>query len=272
MATIKFIEDRISGKQKEIEKLNKKIERIRKAEATGWTVNPYYYHESDLKYALRDLQNAETALADWQAKLAAEKEKESSRSVPAILEFLEGWKRRCFDFYNEGLQAAFAEKAAVADLGRRVSSLHWGSPEYEKANAEYQARHKAYYEKLHGYMRKLTKEEKAANPRYRYTSEVKVREGEWEYIQHYFRSTYEESIERLQSDLTEEANRKYDFIIERTNAIVGQITDASALTVGAKGDLNGYIKGTKGTAKVQTIGAGGYNIQCFHFRTLINRA
>ena len=77
---------------------------------------------------------------------------------------------------------------------------------------------------------------------------------------------------KLEKDLDEEANRKYDFIIERTNAIVGEITDASDLEVGAKQDLNGYITGTRGRAKVQTIGAGGYNIQCFHFRTLINEA
>ena len=80
----------------------------------------------------------------------------------------------------------------------------------------------------------------------------------------------EEALNKLEKDMTQEWNRKYDFIIERTNEIVGQITDASNLNVGAKGDLNGYIIGTKGTAKVQTIGAGGYNIQCFHFRTLIN--
>ena len=80
----------------------------------------------------------------------------------------------------------------------------------------------------------------------------------------------EEAMNKLEKDLTKEWNRKYDFIIERTNEIVGKITDASNLKVGAKGDLNGYIIGTKGTAKVQTIGAGGYNIQCFHFRTLIN--
>lgn len=77
---------------------------------------------------------------------------------------------------------------------------------------------------------------------------------------------------RLKKDLDEEANRKYDFIIERTNAIVGKITDAGMLKIGAKGDLNGYIKGEKATAKVQTIGAGGYNIQCYHFRTLIHKA
>lgn len=77
-------------------------------------------------------------------------------------------------------------------------------------------------------------------------------------------------MQQLEKDLNEEANRKYDFIIERTNAIAGEITDASGLSIGSKQDLNGFIVGTRGTAKVQTIGAGGYNIQCFHFRTLIN--
>ena len=51
---------------------------------------------------------------------------------------------------------------------------------------------------------------------------------------------------------------------------VGTITDASALYIGPEGDINGYIVGTEGEAKIQTIGAGGYNIQCFHFRTLIH--
>lgn len=35
--------------------------------------------------------------------------------------------------------------------------------------------------------------------------------------------------------------------------------------------LNGYIKGNAGTAKLNTIGAGWYNIQRFHFRTLITK-
>ena len=48
------------------------------------------------------------------------------------------------------------------------------------------------------------------------------------------------------------------------------ITDAAALYIGPEGDINGIIVGTEGKAKIQTIGAGGYNIQCFHFRTLIH--
>ena len=47
-------------------------------------------------------------------------------------------------------------------------------------------------------------------------------------------------------------------IIERTNKIVGEITDAAGLTITA-GELNGVIIGTKGKARVKTIGCGGYN-------------
>jgi hypothetical protein len=74
----------------------------------------------------------------------------------------------------------------------------------------------------------------------------------------------------MQNDLKEEYNRKYDYIIEKTNEIVGTITDASYLSVDANGNLNGYIIGDRGKANVNTIGAGGYNIQCYHFRTLIH--
>ena len=83
-----------------------------------------------------------------------------------------------------------------------------------------------------------------------------MRDGEWEHLAEYSHGTYDEAAAKLRKDLEQEAARKYDFIIERTVSITGEITDASALTVGAKGDLNGYIEGKdgnildpKGTAK-----------------------
>lgn len=62
---------------------------------------------------------------------------------------------------------------------------------------------------------------------------------------------------------------KYIDLVEKVKAICGTITDASFLRMGEKGELNGYIEGESGRAKVQTFGAGGYNIQRFHYRTKV---
>jgi len=269
MASIEFIQKRIDGKQKEITKLEKKLERIHKAEASGWEVNPYYYSESDLRWALKDLESAKEALAKYESDLKVANEKAASRNVPAILEFLEGWKQRCLEFYSEGLNAFYEEKQKVYELGRAYELLGWRAQEREEAKERFNAASAAFRAKRVGYFEHWEEERNGR----KYSGERKVRAGEYEYLDPYSRErTLEEAVARLKKDLDEEANRKYDFIIERTNAIVGKITDASGLEVGAKHDLNGYIVGEKGTAKVQTIGAGGYNIQCFHFRTLINKA
>lgn len=268
MATLEFIQKRIAGKERELDKLTKKLSRIEDAKASGWEKNPYYYSERDLRITNNEIEECKASLAKYQADLQTATEKANSRNVGAILEFLDGWKKRCMDFYGAGLREAFDQKAEVQELGRKSQLLRWGTPEYEAATAEYKARHKEYFERLNGKRERRTEERNGR----KHTFDVKVEDGDLEYVKSLMRGSYEESIERLQADLDAEADRKYDFIIERTNSIVGKITDASGLKVGAKGDLNGYIIGEKGRAKVQTIGAGGYNIQCFHFRTLINAA
>ena len=269
MASIEYITKRIEGKEKEIAKLQKKLERIEKAEATGWEVNPYYYDERDKRYTIKDLAEAQKALEAYRDELAKATEKASSSNVPAILEFLELWKARMSKFYGNGLKAYYEEAEKVHQLGRSVDDGKWGTPEYEAAKSAYEAAYEAFRNKKVGYFEEW---EEVRNGR-KYRGSTKIMDGEYEYLFPYASErTLEDAMKRLQKDLDQEADRKYDFIIERTNAIVGKITDASALKVGAKGDLNGYINGERGTAKVQTIGAGGYNIQCFHFRTLINKA
>lgn len=254
MASIEFITKRIEGKEKELDKLNKKMERIRKAEATNWEVNPYYYSEYDIRVTTRDIEDAQKALDKYKAQLVTETEKSNSRNVEVILTFLENWKARVRWHYTAGLTEYYEEKEAVRQA--------YGTPEYAELR-------KAFSTKCHGVFKEQTDKNPFTGKMETY--KVKVEDGEYEYLKAYtVERTLEEATARLEKDLVQEANRKYDFIIERTNKIVGTITDASNLVIGSKEDLNGYIIGDRGVAKVQTIGAGGYAVQCFHFRTLIN--
>lgn len=252
MATIEFITKRVEGKEKELTKLRNKLARIEKAEATNWEVNPYYYSENDKRWTLKDIENAEAALAKYRDELEKATEKANSRNVTAIIEFLNGWKTRVRAYYV----ASFEQyKIAKADWDRKVDeysekrrNMSALSPEWKAAYAEYTEAATAFQTEWLFLTPYITRELNAAK-----TERVLVMD-----------------TAKLDKDLNDDANAMYDDIIERTNKVTGKITDATALKVGAKGELNGYIVGERGTAKVQTIGAGGYNVQRFHFRTLIH--
>lgn len=272
MASVEFIQKRIDGKEKELAKLTKKLERIRKVEAQNWEdPNPYMYSDYDLRITLKDIEDVQKALEGYKAQMVAETEKANSRNVPAIVEFLNNWKVRMYNFYKSsenGLITYFNEKEALHDLYGKINGWSYSLETASAEQVAYENARKAFRNKCRGYFEKQAYTNRWGKPDHK---EVKTRDGEYEWLAHYtVEGTLEGALERLEKELTQEWNRKYDFIIERTNKIVGTITDASNLKVGMKGDLNGYIIGTKGVAKVQTIGAGGYNIQCFHFRTLID--
>lgn len=62
------------------------------------------------------------------------------------------------------------------------------------------------------------------------------------------------------------------FIIDlynRVKAITGEVTDWKNIYYGGKA-LNGLVYGKRGIAKVETIQAGGYNIQRLHLRVLVH--
>ena len=56
-------------------------------------------------------------------------------------------------------------------------------------------------------------------------------------------------------------------LIYRTEKKVGQITNWHLYF--ATDSLNGWVEGTKGNANIETITAGGWNIQCLHTRVLV---
>lgn len=270
MATVEFLEKRVAGKEKEIATLQKKLDRIYKAQASNWENNPYWYNESDIGRTLKEIEIAQNALTDYQAQLAAQVEKDNSRDVQVILDFLQEWKDRVFDLYGEGLQKMFGEIEHIRKLYFDLHNMdrRYGSDEYKQLKAEIDDLNEELKSKQKGVFEDIPKD----SPSYRrfYNEKRKVATGEYEWLKDYFGyHSLSDALAALKTLLDREADAKYDDIIERTNKIVGQITDASQLEIGMKGDLNGYITGTRGKASVQTIGAGGYNIQVYHFRTLI---
>jgi len=67
-----------------------------------------------------------------------------------------------------------------------------------------------------------------------------------------------------------ERESKETALISKVEKKSGKIIDASGLRVSnLNGQINGLIKGELKTVKVETIDAGGYNIQCYHFRVLV---
>lgn len=277
MASIEFITKRIESAEKNIGKLEAKLTRIRKVEAQNWEdPNPYGYGEHDLKWCLKDLEAARQSLKKYQDELQVLTEKANSRNVKPILDFLEDWKTRVHDYYMSALTEYFTARDTLKELQKKEASFRWGTPEQQAARAELEK----FQEEFHENARGRYEEQEVTEYRYSYKEhknilckvkkQVKVQDGKWEYANPYFFKTLAEAEARLIKDLAAEADAKYDDIIGRTNAVVGEITDASFLRCNEKGNLDGIIVGTRGKASVETIGAGGYNIQCYHFRTLIH--
>jgi hypothetical protein len=82
------------------------------------------------------------------------------------------------------------------------------------------------------------------------------------------REYYRKTDEEFRKIEEREADRWLLDLYNRVKAITGEVTDCSHLYWGGK-CLDGYVVGKDGRAVVDTIGAGGYNIQRFHLRVLV---
>ena len=267
-AKIEKKQNTIEKKLRLIDKKNALIEKTEDEQERRWLGFDVRNLNEDIERGRKEITEIRASLEKYIEMKNAELEKAASRNVPAIVNFLENWKRRMFSYYDMGLEPCYKMKAELKEMVLNLRNFRYCTPEYEEALKPYEALRDEYHEKTCGTYEEVEYINRWGRPD---KKKVKVEDGEWEYLRPYdCCDNYEQATAKLNADLREEANRKYDFIIERVNAICGTITDAAGLKVGAKGDLNGNIIGERGTAHVQTIGAGGYNIQCFHFRTLVH--
>jgi hypothetical protein len=91
------------------------------------------------------------------------------------------------------------------------------------------------------------------------------------YRTHYDNPQLTTRLQRVTQVVEREVMSKRKTFINQCEKQVGKLVDASNLTVGDKGDINGWVIGENGRARVETISAGGYNIQRYHYRTLVKK-
>lgn len=240
-------ETRIANTTKKIEKEEKKLERIKVALAGG--KNPYYYDESSLRECENELRHLNEKLEGYKAKKQAEDDEKNNR-VPIIEEFLDKWEEGAIKYHEDEYEKLkefkqeYREKTEKFKEELREQGIYYsyGKPEIVAMEEERGIDHETYLKT----------------------------------IKHKFSMTIIECSEygkswrdRLIKLVAREKDTKRKMLMTRVTEIVGTITNAKMLYIADNGEINGFIIGTDGKAEVRTIWAGGYNIQCLHFRVLV---
>jgi len=102
----------------------------------------------------------------------------------------------------------------------------------------------------------------------------KRKELEYKEFREIYKYTTEQNLDHTDEEFERIEDREANIwlldLYNRVKEITGEITDCRYIHWGGKG-LDGYIIGKKGIADVETIGAGGYNIQRYHLRVLVHK-
>jgi len=137
--------------------------------------------------------------------------------------------------------------------------------EYEKTVNQYKEYQKLYGEKVN--RNTWTPEAiQLHNKLYgtnQYWDERKLKGYERKLIQCY-------TMDEIIKDIDKEMEIQYQAFIKKVEAKGGKIVEVIRCSWNGKGNIDGLIKCDKNTVSIDTIIAGGYNIQRLHYRTLIN--
>lgn len=244
-----------------------------------WDLCDYEHKLDDIESTIKRMNEASKSLTNLLEQLDNQlaKDKEVDGLVPqALIDFLEEWKQKCIKFYTN-----LAEEFIKLD-SKDFQDYEITREELELLKEERYVRQNRRYENVRVYtdaniddiLKGLVSSYEIDNAkrsiRRRYIGE--------------FRSSHfandmavvdkivncdEINIEMLNKMLDYDVKVKREMFIKRIMEVIGEIKDLSDLKIRC-GELNGIAKGVKCNAKVETIGAGGYNIQCYHFRVLVN--
>lgn len=211
------------------------------------------------------LYELERIANNWKIKLDKEKNKENMEKIPAIWNFLCDWEIKSIEWYKRNAIRYF-------DLKEKEESELYNykaTEDYQKRYDELVIANKMYftYLSLSSIQYKVMNELERKWKKDYYSS---IDDFTKALVISYRNRTIDE--DKLIKTIAQEKLNKYFDLVNRITKVVGEIKDASNLSIGEqKGEINGYVDGTKGRVRVETISAGGYNIQRFHYRVLLHK-
>lgn len=245
---------------------------LRENEQAYWERFAIMQKRDDIAATEKKIVGVDNRIEELRADLRAAEARRAfvDNEIPDIIkDFFERWKQESISFFSNRYEEylAFVQKLHADEYAARREALS-ALPEY----AQYASRAESMseYELNNVYPRQ---------PMERYLHE---RELDYKSIAERKRSVsgdivqamchYGNSDERamfLETTMEREMRGKLLDLAQRIGKSVGKITDARGLHV-SNGEIAGVIIGEHGSASIQTIGAGGYNVQRFHFRTLVH--
>lgn len=265
-------EGRVAKREAVLKKHNSQLAKMIEKGADRFDIS---IKREDIKSATSKLAEARETLANWQDKLNARITRDAylEANTPEILkDFLESWKRHAIGYYQEKRIRfiKYREGLKAEERAARLEALQT-LPSLEKYRELYKGRELTDYDLANLWPRRDVDAFLSERGLEYHQIQKKLREAGDQITLRLLEIHNEDEREAwLEKTMEEEKRAKLLDLIGRIMSTVGTITDAAALYIGPEGDINGIIVGTEGKAKIQTIGAGGYNIQCFHFRTLIH--
>lgn len=269
------LQDRIQKSNIKIEKIEKRIKKWQNAQtreaflkADGWLLNmgrdeEYLWNEyikdcnKELDYAIQDLHDAQLTLEKYQNALNLELAKEdefNNNRILVIWDFLLNYKEQVAEYIRKNVEVL----NEYYKVNSQMCDWH-NNNSYKVYNGEMT---REEYNNVYNELRRKEKElEENIHP---YTKLCATRDYTKEHSQRYIDEA------KLEEILLKDCKARYFQLVKEVTEITGIITDAQDLKIRA-GELNGIIIGERGKAKVQTFSAGGWHIQCYHYRTRVDR-
>lgn len=274
---IERLKQSVSKSEERVEKCKATIERHKKQLDKKIKANEDVYEiewkERDIVDSGKKLIDAERILNNWKSKLDVELEKERfiEGNAPEVIKvFLENWKTKAIEWHLNRYNNYQDFKKSLIEKERqcRIECIKI-TPEYSR-----------YLDRIEDPESSLTDirprnimadylEEN--NITYKHIAKAKANFAGGNVMYMDGLSNETERYDWIERVLEKEKKFKMIDLIHRINNEIGEVTNAGNLEISAKGNLDGVIVGSKGSLKITTIEAGGFNIQCFHYRTLIKK-